>query len=118
MSDKIELINGSQITTIESGNNSRGNRSKFVEIYDDSADENKLILIEEVISEDGYSTHMKFCDTWDELEVNIKWDGCCDIVKYSNEKTSFSSVHVCDLKEFIDFLTEIYETAKNKDYEV
>lgn len=53
--------------------------------------------------------------------VNAKWDGCCHIYRYYNgdtfetgdQKGDGDYIHICDLREFISFLTAIADIAEN-----
>ena len=79
--------------------------------------ENKLRLIDET-KVDGETASLLFMDDSENLKIRIKWDGCCDIVRYYNGGEDEDNIHVCGLKEFIDFLTEAYKTAESKGCEV
>lgn len=58
---------------------------------------------------------------WKDFHVYAKWDGCCDIRRYYNGYTyedddvpdgEVDYIHICDLREFINFLTEIADRAE------
>lgn len=57
-----------------------------------------------------------------EFKIQMKWDGCCNIVRcYESieyEQENFDYIHICELKEFIDLLNKVLEKAKELDYEV
>ena len=91
---------------------------------------NKMILKNETLGFDGESSvNMTFVDEdYDKTQITVKWDGCCDITKHSNSSTvthpskdyenDMDYIHICDLKEFIDLLEQVYENAVSKGYEV
>jgi hypothetical protein len=65
---------------------------------------------------------MEFANDQKDFHVYAKWDGCCDINRYYNGdtyKTEYSDcneepdyIHICDLREFIEFLTEIADKCE------
>ena len=89
---------------------------------------NKMILKKEYLGFEDASIGMKFVDEdFDMTEITVKWDGCCNIFKHSNGRTvtnpskepdDVDYIHICELKEYIDMLTQVYEKALEKGYEV
>ena len=82
-------------------------------------------LKEEIFTDSENSVVLYMVDDFDKLEVRCKWDGCCDIrVHFNNSTVSHpvpdeeQYVHICELKEFIDNLTHVYELATQRGYEV
>lgn len=73
-------------------------------------EENKIFIME-LVNENN------------DLTVRAKWDGCCDIKKYSDEvtKDNIDYIHICELQEFINNLQEVVNLAKENfsedDYE-
>lgn len=64
-----------------------------------------------------------FSNEYGDLFVHAKWDGCCDINRYYNGFTykdrnskdpnyNADYIHICDLREFIKFLTEVADRAE------
>lgn len=64
-----------------------------------------------------------FANEYGDFFVNAKWDGCCHIYRYYNGATYHDRdsndpdimsdyIHICDLREFIEFLTEIADIAE------
>lgn len=60
-------------------------------------------------------------DEYGDFHVHAKWDGCCDINRYYNGYTykdnnnpdaDVDYIHICNLREFINFLTEIADKAE------
>lgn len=60
-------------------------------------------------------------DRYGDFYVHAKWDGCCDINRYHNGYTykdknipdaDVDYIHICNLREFINFLTEIADKAE------
>lgn len=68
---------------------------------------------------------MEFANDSRDFYVCIQRDGCCDIRRYYNGDTYISKnpnnitklpdhiyIHICDLREFIEFLTEIADKCE------
>lgn len=64
---------------------------------------------------------LECCSKYKDFHVYAKWDGCCDIRRYYNGYTYEDKdipegdedyIHICDLREFINFLTEIADRAE------
>ena len=75
----------------------------------------------ELIRETDYV--VEFTNEYEDLHVYAKWDGCCDITRYYNGATykdenvdtnDVDYMHICDLREFIQFLTEIADKCEAK----
>ena len=66
-------------------------------------------------------TILECCNEDKDMLVSAKWDGCCDIRRYYSGYTyedkhipegEVDYIHICDLREFINFLTEIADRAE------
>lgn len=63
---------------------------------------------------------LECCSEEKDFHVYAKWDGCCDITRYYNGNTYETGdsegdndyIHICDLREFIRFLTDIADEAE------
>ena len=73
----------------------------------------------EVIKQNKYC--LECCNELRDFHVYAKWDGCCDIFNYSNGYTyedkdipedEIDYIHICNLRSFIKFLTEIADKAE------
>ena len=64
-----------------------------------------------------------FANEYGDFFVTAKWDGCCHIYRYYNGATfedkrpddpnsESDYIHICDLREFISFLTEVADKAE------
>ncbi len=74
----------------------------------------------ELIRETDYV--MEFTNEYEDFHVSAKWDGCCHIRRYYNgytykdegEEVDVDYIHICELREFIQFLTEIADKCEAK----
>lgn len=66
--------------------------------------------------------YIDFANKYGDFFVHAKWDGCCDINRYHNGATfetknpsvhDVDYIHICELREFISFLTAIADMAEN-----
>lgn len=73
----------------------------------------------EIIKQEEYC--LECCNEYRDFHVYAKWDGCCDIHRYYNgyvygdkdvPDDEIDYIHICDLREFINFLTEIADRAE------
>lgn len=78
---------------------------------------------------DNNATTCQFISDNGMIVIYQKWDGCCDITVHYNGSTvyeptshfgipNYSSIHICELKEFIDILNEAYKQSVNMEFEV
>lgn len=72
-----------------------------------------------VINQEKY--YLECCNERQDFHVYAKWDGCCDIHRYHNgyiysDKDApiddIDYIHICNLREFINFLTEIADKVE------
>ena len=75
-----------------------------------------------VIEEGKYV--LECCNDRKDMRVVAKFDGCCDITNYSHGYTCDDDpkdipdyaepgyIHICDIREFIAFLTEVADKAE------
>ena len=74
----------------------------------------------ELIRETDYV--MEFTNEHEDFHVYARWDGCCNIRRYYNgdtykdegESVDSDYIHICDIREFIEFLTEIADKCEGK----
>lgn len=73
----------------------------------------------EVIKKERYV--LECSNEYGDIHVYAKWDGCCNIYRYYNGYTyrdenvpedEVDYIHICDLREFIKFLTDIADKAE------
>ena len=73
----------------------------------------------EVIEQNKY--YLKCCNEYRDFDVTARFDGCCDIFRYDNgyvcgdeniPEDEQDYIHICDLRGFIKFLTEIADKAE------
>lgn len=75
----------------------------------------------EVIKETEYL--LECSNEYKDIYIRAKWDGCCDIRRYYNGDTYETGntsgvsdyIHICELREFIEFLTEVADRAEKID---
>lgn len=77
-----------------------------------------------VVKRDQY--HLEICNEDRDFHVNAKWDGCCDILRYYSGYSygdefvpddEVDHIHICDLREFIDFLSKIADEAEAEGFD-
>lgn len=88
-----------------------------------------LKVKEEIKTDDGDISVAYLVSKNNKFRFRQKWDGCCDIeIHYNNStvdeptyhfgKPEWSSVHICELKEYINMLNEVYQYAIDNGFEV
>lgn len=72
-----------------------------------------------VVKQEKY--YLECCNEDKDFHVYVRWDGCCDIRRYYNgyvygdknvPEDEIDYIHICDLREFIKFLTDIADKAE------
>lgn len=89
------------------------------ELYVEESKQRRSIENIRVVKKEDY--YIDFANKYGDLFVHAKWDGCCDINCYHNGATfetknpsmhDVNYIHVCELREFISFLTAVADAAE------
>lgn len=71
-------------------------------------------------------TVLECCNENKTFYASARWDGCCDIRRYYNgykygdediPEGEIDYIHICELRKFINFLTEIADRAEQIGFE-
>lgn len=73
-------------------------------------------------TDDGEVLNIEVRDEYEGLQAYIKWDGCINLYRYfngaspdslHNKDSDVDYIHICEVKEFIDFLQGIVDITKD-----